>query len=1207
MTDLVPVSRRPQRVQRLGGQRPGGAGPWWRVVRQWLLVAVKIAVPIMLLLCVAIAILYVRLLNGPVSLSFLTQPIARGIAGELPGFKVDIGQTVVALRNHSFEFRLKNIRLSDASGQPVALAPLAAVELSRAAFLRGLVSPSRIVLIEPRMLIFYSPDGGVSLRISGAPEGAGKPPEGKVTKFVANARSTGSTGRTGTLVAGLGEDARIDLTKAIAGISRRARGQGHASSFLDRVGLRNAMLIIDNDGGRTALRVPAAEFRLAHSDVKSVFTGNIAFASKRGLWRVGLRAEESRRTNQVRLTAVVRDLFPESIGEVVPGFAALDRFKFPISGQVDYLLAPDGRVMTGVFDLRLGAGQVEVDWLGRASPSLTSAQLRLVYRHGQRHLDVKPSTLEWANSRITVVGRLEPRDLGGAGTGWAFALRSDGGHLAMSGGGEPARLTQWTARGTLLPKQGIINLDQVAAAAGGGSLVMRGVLYTDQAPGLSLEGRFGPMSARAILAFWPHHLGSGARSWAVKNVHAGKLKGGTFDMRLRTPTSEQRAWGKTQSDYSLALSADFTDVRYSINDRLPAMFASTASLQFTDDTFSLHMPRSAFILGDDRSLLIDDVKIGVKGAFNPVVDAVARFKVAGKVREGLDIARRLDVLDPQLVTKLGARIDGKLRGRFEVTLPLLRPGRLPPPQVNGQVRIVDGRVAKVWGDLDVKGSNVILDISSAGLMVRGEVLLAGVPVKMKWQRQFARVAARPPPLQLRAQLDANDRKTLGLAINHMISGPIDVNIAVETDRSQKQRNEAQVHVDLTNAEIGIESLAWSKPAGQRAALDFDVESETRNGHKLTAIRLNAGRHIAMRGEAQVNSAGRLAAFDISDFALSVVSRLQLKGERRAGNIWRISVRGRSFEGRDFFRSLFSMDGGRSSKVSTAEPDVDLDVRISNVLGYWGEVLRDVRVDISKRAGKTAALSAYGKFESGAYLRAVVTNEKGHRKLNATSNDAGRVFKLVGFYPNVRSGDLEAVIDLDSTKAGARSGTLLVRRFQVLGDTIVGAVLQQRPGRRTRRAAQTQRQVIEFDWMRVPFLVGRGQFIMRDAELRGPVLGVLLCGRADFARRRVHIPGTYIPLQGLSSAIGSIPGIGNLLAGARGEGIVGIKFEVKGSMDRPNVEVNPFSLVTPGIFREIFQVACPDSKLLRGISGSKSKRKAPRFGNSWAPENFQSSN
>ena len=39
---------------------------------------------------------------------------------------------------------------------------------------------------------------------------------------------------------------------------------------------------------------------------------------------------------------------------------------------------------------------------------------------------------------------------------------------------------------------------------------------------------------------------------------------------------------------------------------------------------------------------------------------------------------------------------------------------------------------------------------------------------------------------------------------------------------------------------------------------------------------------------------------------------------------------------------------------------------------------------------------------------------------------------------------------------------------------------------------------------------------------------------------------------------------------KGEGLIGIAFNMTGPTENPNVAVNPLSVLTPGMFREIFR-------------------------------------
>ena len=53
-------------------------------------------------------------------------------------------------------------------------------------------------------------------------------------------------------------------------------------------------------------------------------------------------------------------------------------------------------------------------------------------------------------------------------------------------------------------------------------------------------------------------------------------------------------------------------------------------------------------------------------------------------------------------------------------------------------------------------------------------------------------------------------------------------------------------------------------------------------------------------------------------------------------------------------------------------------------------------------------------------------------------------------------------------------------------------------------------------------------------------------------------------------------IGNVFGSKKGEGLIGVTYSASGSADNPNVSVNPFSMVTPGILRRIFQGNIPSA-------------------------------
>jgi hypothetical protein len=287
----------------------------------------------------------------------------------------------------------------------------------------------------------------------------------------------------------------------------------------------------------------------------------------------------------------------------------------------------------------------------------------------------------------------------------------------------------------------------------------------------------------------------------------------------------------------------------------------------------------------------------------------------------------------------------------------------------------------------------------------------------------------------------------------------------------------------------------------------------------------------------------------------------------------VEAHGPSYNGKQFFQSLFS--AGQLAEDSDA-PDpfsVDLTARIGTVVGSYNTTVNDAQVTLQKRAGRLVALNATGKLNGQMPLAVKLEEASGVRIIRAESRDAGAAFRLIGFYPKVEGGQASLEVNLDTSEPGMKTGTLWARDFSVLGDSVVSDVLtdpQSMAALGGERKKEVRQSRIAFNRLRAPFSVGKGQFLLNDAYVNGPQLGATMRGRVDFKSQTVNLGGTYVPLYGLNSALGAIPILGGIFVGRQGEGVVGITFAIQGQLDDPNVLVNPMSVVAPGIFRQIFE-------------------------------------
>ncbi|MGI9479570.1 MAG: AsmA-like C-terminal region-containing protein [Hyphomicrobiaceae bacterium] len=1153
------------------GARPPAAAHWLQPARRIAMGLALILLPIVLLAAIGIGVLYVRLSNGPVSLSYLKPAIERQIAQKLGGLRVDVSDVVLSLVGDGGAFRLTDVRVRDDSDVVVAQAPLASMQIDRTALLRGNVIPTGIVLIRPRMRLAYSDARGLSLSFSRSSANAENAPTSEPSADVTPGRAKPGDGR------GEQQDwaASLSVLRTIARLLSEMRTGPAAGRSLDTIGVRNALIELDYGGRKSRWGVPSGDIKIKHLADRSVVSGLATLAEAEGQNIVlALHAESLSSTRAVTLRTSVRDLRPSAVARVVPGFASLTRVDAALSAEARFNLRETGDVIDGSVTMELGAGTVDVAE-GIAPVKLDHGRIALRFDEKSPTVTVEPSTLSWGGgNEIVVKGTLAPaRTTKPSADGWQFDLEAQRGHLVSHPGAEVREaIKRWSAAGSVDPAKGHLLISEAIIAVAGGSVLVNGGITGTQESRVLVEGRIGPAPMSALAYLWPAATAPVAHDWVRKNVLGGRLAGGRFAL----------SWAGEKQTQTLVLRSNDVQFKPLIGER--PIFTPKLLVELTGDQLTVSAPGAVMPLRRARALALKKIRFGVPALSAPRPVGQLQFSLSGRLRDGVSVLStspwRAEI-PADLVAALEKRASGSLEGQLAVAIPLDDPNSTQRA-VTGKVRVKDLRIKDVVGRHDVTGGSVDLNLAAKSLNANGEMLIAGVATKLAWQYILDAPLESQPPVRVQASLDEGDRDKLGIKVNHILRGIVDVDISLIPRTGGGFGS--KVRANMTRAAIAIDSLAWLKPKGRLAQLDFDVVPGKKHPLLLDNLRV-VGDGIAIQGTAMLNEAYDLQAFELPLFSIDRVTRLNMRGKLQRNNVWQVTVRGQTFEGRSLFRSLF--DTGRAARAPkvprSKQMGVDLEGEITTVLGFWNSRLSNVRISISKRKGRIQKLQLEGRLAGNALLKAAMVRGKDRRReLHAFSEDAGRAFRLVGFYPNVQNGRLELVVDLDGRGAADKSGVLLVRDFKILGDEVVGELARAPSSgiRRRRVASSNSGQALAFDWMRLPFFVGNGQFILQGAELRGPVVGATVEGKADFSARRLDLSGTYVPLQGLNGALGIIPGLGQILAGPNGEGVLGMKFAVRGPMSQPEMLVNPLSLMAPGIFREIFQISNPSLEVTK---------------------------
>jgi hypothetical protein len=1137
---------------------------------------------------IGMGLLYVRLMYSPITLNFLAAPIERAIAEELDGARVQIEGVALGLNQRGLvQFELKSVRVSDEGGETLVAAPSVAVSLSQSAMLRGRIAVESLDLISARLMLTYADDGMLSLRFSpgtGEAESDGPQPGPSPAHPAPAPPSQQSAAQPPS--EGEGLIGRIDLVKVLVEASARARRQEHASAYLREFGLRSATVVIDNGQRKSIWHVPELDLDLDHRRSRSSIAGRARIESQDGPWEITFRSFERVKAKALTLAVSVQGLVPRNLAHAFPSLLALEGFNFPVSGEAQLELSDAGEIQNG--KIAIDAGEGNVTFLGQEATPMRvgGGHITLAYDGSARSFEIEPSDLSVGEARVRFTGSIIHTVQSPDGPRWTFGIKSTDGSI-VGDAKSPWKLPidALSAAGFLVPEHGRIVVEQFAMRAGGAEMTAHAeIADSGGASQASIEGRIGPMTTGLFMTLWPGWVAPQTRSWVGKRLIGGDVHGGAFKI-VRGAGRPDSGWAPVAEGDRLSLTLEGANLEFAVLDGAPVLQATRALLRIEGTDVELSVPEAALAAPDGR-------KLSLKGTFSvdlsrplPRQGQLA-LKGQGPLSLVIDMIQREA---PQALQNAGVALTGSegiIEGNVTVGIPLVPDVLMHNVTVDGRVRISDAKVPQAVGKHDIQGINLGVELAPGAFEAKGKFLVGNVPAMLSWQHVYGAPPEKQPPLRIAAVLYEAERAELGLDVNELARGEVSVEVSV----AQDAKGEPRVHLraDLGNAELILEALGWRKPVGRRAVFEFDVAKGTGYPVELRNVRLD-GENIAIAGWMGLGQDLHVREYRFPQFSLDVVSNFAANGKLRSDHVWEVTAKGPTYDGRDLFKSFFFVPAEKPDKE---RPGLDLRAEFDTVLGFFETSARGVRLTMQKRANKLVQLEMRAGLAGGKQLEAVARPEPGRpRTMVARSNDAGQVFKLVGFLPHALGGDMTLEVNIDGRGPAERVGILTATRFALLGDAVSVETVSGGGARPSRR--NVVREKFEFDSLRAPFSVGAGQFVLNNASIDGPLMSATMSGRVDFRTRKVHVTGTFTPLAAVNKMFSDVPIFGDLITGPKREGVFAWNFGVQGGLENPQIIVNPLSGVAPGALREAFPILPeePSAPPRRGGGRSESGTRA----------------
>ncbi|PRY94109.1 DUF3971 domain-containing protein [Donghicola tyrosinivorans] len=350
--------------------------------------------------------------------------------------------------------------------------------------------------------------------------------------------------------------------------------------------------------------------------------------------------------------------------------------------------------------------------------------------------------------------------------------------------------------------------------------------------------------------------------------------------------------------------------------------------------------------------------------------------------------------------------------------------------------------------------------------------------------------------------------------------------------------------NLKGLSMGLESLGWSK--GKDTAGTLAV-SGTINPVRVPRLSFDAA-GLLLNGRVDTDAAGKVNKV--------VFDRV------RAGNWLDSPV------------TLTMNSGSAPPLISLSDGKVDIrkmpkskpskketsPIRLSNMRLQFADTmwLGSANGDLATTGGARGTIEA--KMNGNAPLSVRIAPSGPGTALNVTSRDGGDVMRDAGILAHANGGVMQLTMT-PVDDAGTYDGVLSISETRVYDAPTVTALLNAMSV--VGLLDQMANGGIYFSSVDAKFRLMPKRLILQQASAIGPSMGLSLDGVIDLASKRLD-------LQGVLSPIYMLNGIGNIFSSRQGEGLFGFNFTLQGPTEAPQVGVNPLSVLTPGMFREIFR-------------------------------------
>lgn len=1073
-------------------------------------------VGILLLIVIGAAALGATLMIGrPVDAPpWVRDRIEARLAESLPGFTIDFGRmSLLVQRSGLARIVLWDVDVRNVRGEPV-------VQLSD---IEAGFSPTALL------------NGQIELReaqVSGAFVTLRRDPEGRI------GLSLGDAFAASTDAPDLGQIiARLDAVMADPRLA-------HLQVFeADALTLR-----YEDQRARRGWTADGGRLRLAREDGDLRVTGDVALlAGGDGVATVEIEASSPIGKTSVDFGVILHGFASRDIATQSPALAWLQELDAPISGALASGLDEAGVLQPLEATLQIGAGVLQPT---RATKALhfDAAETTFSYLPSEGLLRFQEIRVASPLGQMRASGTAR---LDGTETGWPAGLT---GQFALAGIS--------LAQGTLLERPVAVSgadvafklrldpfrltLGELRVTDPAFPISAKGVLSaTPKGWRLSLDAFAEQTTPEQVLGYWPSDRLPGVRLWVANNIKSGRLEDIRYGLRIDPEAEEPRNF----------LDFGFTDGVATYNPRLPGLTDAAGRLTIYGGRLGLRVDQAVIDAGGGP-IAVDGSEFVIAELQSQSPVGEVRLKAKGSVTAGLhylnnDAWRVIDNAERTVdVATGGAEVSGT------IFVPLIDGLTLADIALDLSGTLTDVDAPTAIPGKPLTAERLALRLTSDAVEIAGAVNVDGVPAKGAWRRPLQGSGGE---VVADMTLTAQSLAALGVGLpTGSVRGAGIGKLRIDLPRGAPTR--FSLESDLAGLGLSIPAIGWDLSPGARGR--FTISGRLGAVPEIDQLTLS-GAGLAAEGRLLLDRAGQFDRLELArltvDNWLNVSGRLRARGgaampaiEIDAG---RVDMRSAPFSASASAPGV--ADGGGVGGGAPLTLSLD-SLRVTDSIDLQGF-----------RGSFETTRGLSGQFEAllggRAPVQGLAVPQEGGTAFRITAEDAGDVLRAADMLKTVRDGAFRLDIVPVRTLPGSFDGLMTIKETRLREAPGIAALLD--AASIVGLIDQLNGPGIYFTDVEARFRLSPDRVVVSRSSAVGPSMGISMDGYYDLTRGEMD-------MQGVLSPIYLVNGIGRLIS-RQGEGLIGFNFNLRGQVASPRVSVNPLSVFTPGMFRDIFRRPPPE--------------------------------